>query len=1470
MTTQSTPLAKRLGRLVKQKHLFFAGQALTLIGLLAFLLAGAIIAADVLFGLQEWLRWTAFLLLLTLSIGGIVRRLLLPSLHYHGPEAVREVEHRFEDLGQMLRTSAEISDSEAAREAGFSPDLVQALQSQAEERVSETDLKALIPWDVVRKRAVELACVVLVFVAALCLWKDFRRGAQRLLLPAAELPFTHVEAAASAETFERGDTIVVNAQASGRTTDYADLHIREEEGEWDMIRMDSLPEGRFTYPLGGRAASFEFYVSSGDGRSRIMPVRFIDPPVVLTVTTGLEYPAYTGLAAEEVEDEEITAVEGTRARVTFQLNHGLVTGNARWQDQDVAVELTENTVLCEVEVVVGKHVLELTGKDDEDLPLAPYRFTITGLPDRLPKVEILEPKEDPTVTKLTEVPVLVRARDDFGLAEIGLVLSVNGREEALKTRPFGADESVFGSRLSHTILLEKHALDFRSNVRLYAFARDYKPRAGARAVSDLVAIDIRPFKILYRMKPSGEPEMSEAEMEEQADNIEELEKAIAAQRRALSQTFRMREQQTTDPQSAEALARTEEALAEKITEIAETAAPLTEPQNQSLLPEAAEAMRKAADKLREANPEEAFAAEDIALANMLKMRQELIHELSEQKKNAPPKPSAKKQQPPKQQQSLDSLAAEAERLAKEELAIAQQLESPPTQPQPSPQPESPQEEQAPQSQQAQPAAESESAPESQPAPAESAASQTPEQGQQSPAAQSAQGQAQQQAEQGRQQREQSEAEEAQAQQEPAAETEQSSAPDEQSPQPMAAQQQATDEEPQEAQTADAQAAEASQSLTENGNDAEAQAATKPASEQQSQEAEQEPEEAEQADEQNAATTGAQPEARPPEQAAESATSPEAGEQQPRQASSEPSAPAEQQDTDSQPQASQDQQQASISPESGSPPESAQQAASQSQSPQDTETTASPVSPADQAIAEATERQSKAVADANALGDQLDYHPEKTDLAMERMKAVARAMNEASEALKQTDPEAAQPALTDAAERLEQLAEHLRGLDQKNLADMLARAQEKAEQAAQQLENPPEASPQSNEDQQQPENSSSPSPQASQQAQAQESQPSQSQSEAQESPPSQSESQAQAQESQPSQSEAQAQESQPSQSQAQAQNESHESHETQASQSQAQARESQPSPSQDQSPAEQAAAQRESTAQDAETVADWLRETSKRDMEGLEAMQERLAEARKELAVDKLGDDVRQAQQQREQGQEADAARTESDAAQRFRELAETLSKEKQRLVQAHLERLAEAEAEAQELKRETETQQEAAEAAAQAQSESQSESQAQAQAQSESQSQAEAQAQSESQAPSQSESQARSQSQAEAQAQAQAQAEAKGESGKASPLKPETAERLEELAEELKDLKDEELDELGDQLLEQVGAQNVRGSHRTARVAPKEIAETTLEPTVERLRTLINEIVQKEFLLNRDDRVPDKYTRLVERYFKALSDDLSE
>jgi hypothetical protein len=52
------------------------------------------------------------------------------------------------------------------------------------------------------------------------------------------------------------------------------------------------------------------------------------------------------------------------------------------------------------------------------------------------------------------------------------------------------------------------------------------------------------------------------------------------------------------------------------------------------------------------------------------------------------------------------------------------------------------------------------------------------------------------------------------------------------------------------------------------------------------------------------------------------------------------------------------------------------------------------------------------------------------------------------------------------------------------------------------------------------------------------------------------------------------------------------------------------------------------------------------------------------------------------------------------------------------------------------------------------------------------------------------------------------------------------------------------------------------------VSTETLPPVARRLRELIDETVQREMLLNRDERIPDEYNRLVEKYFRALSDDV--
>ena len=100
----------------------------------------------------------------------------------------------------------------------------------------------------------------------------------------------------------------------------------------------------------------------------------------------------------------------------------------------------------------------------------------------------------------------------------------------------------------------------------------------------------------------------------------------------------------------------------------------------------------------------------------------------------------------------------------------------------------------------------------------------------------------------------------------------------------------------------------------------------------------------------------------------------------------------------------------------------------------------------------------------------------------------------------------------------------------------------------------------------------------------------------------------------------------------------------------------------------------------------------------------------------------------------------------------------------------------------------------------------------------------------------------------------------------ETMERLMMLTEDLEDLNDEALDRLVEELKSEI---RIPGQEQTN--TPQAGGdELTLKPIAARLRDMINRIIENELLINRDSRVPARYNTLVERYYKALSDDLPE
>jgi DNA repair exonuclease SbcCD ATPase subunit len=105
------------------------------------------------------------------------------------------------------------------------------------------------------------------------------------------------------------------------------------------------------------------------------------------------------------------------------------------------------------------------------------------------------------------------------------------------------------------------------------------------------------------------------------------------------------------------------------------------------------------------------------------------------------------------------------------------------------------------------------------------------------------------------------------------------------------------------------------------------------------------------------------------------------------------------------------------------------------------------------------------------------------------------------------------------------------------------------------------------------------------------------------------------------------------------------------------------------------------------------------------------------------------------------------------------------------------------------------------------------------------------------------------------------------PAPPETTERLRELANQLQDLRDAPLDKTARELREQLPPQPPPGAPPQGTKVPDRIRQETLPASVTRLRTLIDAVVQRELLVDRDSRIPEQYSGLVESYFKALSDD---
>lgn len=466
---------------------------------------------------------------LVVAVAGI----LVPVLWWSRPRTGVEIEQRFPQLGQRVRTVLQFSGrgQGAIESEGVLPSLVNSLEEETDERARPLDLSEIVPrWKLRAAALFALVPLVLLLCGILLDWES-RLAICRAFL--SNRPYTTLAVAPGDVLVDEGDDVTLSVRLQGRVNRDVVLFVRpsdDDDGVWEERRLppsDASKSGRrvaeYTVVLEKVTRSLDYHVTAAPAHGDLYEITVRPPLAVETFRAVLTPPAYTGVKPETVEDRDLDVIEGTRVRFLLTLDRPcrqawLVFADPPGEEEDGVPDVP--TTRIPLEPADGVFAAEMEFRDDRvysieavgdgGCSLPENRYHVRVRKDAPPQVRFEDPDEALEVHPIAEVLMRIRAGDDFGLTKAGIVFQVNnGEEQTLLVDDFTqptapGDESQEPSRTTRAIrermlLLEEHELTPTDSITYYAFAEDCFPDGPRRTVTDLRFIDVRPFKRIYKV-----------------------------------------------------------------------------------------------------------------------------------------------------------------------------------------------------------------------------------------------------------------------------------------------------------------------------------------------------------------------------------------------------------------------------------------------------------------------------------------------------------------------------------------------------------------------------------------------------------------------------------------------------------------------------------------------------------------------------------------------------------------------------------------------------------------------------------------------------------------------------------------------------------------------------------------------------------------------------------------------------------
>lgn len=501
----------------------------------------------------------------------------------------------------------------------------------------------------------------------------------------APTPYTALTATASADAVDEGTDVEIRATASGRARPAMVLHVREVGGtEWQQETMDPT-DGGFTARLSKLWATTEYFVAAGPERTPVKQIVVRHALKIVAARAEVTSPAYTGVAVAMIESGSFSAVQGSTARLHVELDRAPLAATLVVKDptkptapRRVAMAVQGRSVSAELSLG-GDVEYAVEARDADGMGLVKNRYRIRVTADQPPSVWFETPGEGLEVHTLAEVLIRARARDDFGLARIGVVFQVNNEEERTLVLFDATQPHQREAQAEQVLMLEQFLLTQKDCVAFYAFAEDARPEGAQRTTTELRFIDIRPFRRTYRVldTPDG---MGGGPQRE----LIFLDEVIARQRFNLNQTIRLetRSKVRLDAGQVEKIAAFENKLATQTHDLADFLAGLGA-DGAAILTQAEETMLAAVDSLNAAKFPTAVNQERDALRFLMEARETAQQALMKLSPKARAQARAfdrlqrqKLRRQQEQAETLAQLAGELAKLADEEEGVARDIAGP--------------------------------------------------------------------------------------------------------------------------------------------------------------------------------------------------------------------------------------------------------------------------------------------------------------------------------------------------------------------------------------------------------------------------------------------------------------------------------------------------------------------------------------------------------------------------------------------------------------------------------------------------------------------------------------------------------------------------------------------------------------------------------------------------------------------------